>query len=123
MLLPLLFPLLLVSASASDGGDLMRSSLPAEASQQTIPAEMIRWNQAGPAPLPAATKPVVSRRRRVLIGALVGFSAGFGTGMATAGYVGDTNNPRLGMRAENGARFGGFGAGVGALIGLLTGKK
>lgn len=60
------------------------------------------------------------RGRNALIGALVGFGVGFPIGMATAGYVGDTNNPRAMQRLENAARFGAFGAGVGALVGALV---
>jgi hypothetical protein len=96
--------------------------------QQAIPAPVVQWNQPSsnrpsanqrtPAP---SSRP--SRTRRVLIGALVGFGAGFPVGVATAGYVGDTNNPSTGMRIENGARFGGLGAGIGALIGALSGKR
>ncbi len=61
-----------------------------------------------------------SRKRSALIGAAVGFAIGFPIGWLTAGRVGDVNNPRVSQRLENVARFGPFGAGVGALIATLA---
>jgi hypothetical protein len=61
------------------------------------------------------------RWHALLIGAAMGFGLAFPIGAASAGYVADVNNPRFGTRAEIGAGFGLFGAGIGAGIGALTG--
>lgn len=58
-----------------------------------------------------------------MIGALIGFGIGMPVGMATAGYIGDSDRPSTGMRLENSARFGALGAGIGALIGALSARS
>ena len=55
-----------------------------------------------------------SRLKNVGIAALVGFAIGCPIGAGTAGYIGDTNHPSLGLRAGYCAALGGFGAGIGA---------
>ncbi len=90
----------------------------ASVAAQAAPPQTIRWNQA-----PARSANGSTRGRRALIGALIGFGVGLPVGMATAGYIGDEDRPGTGARFENGARFGALGAGIGALVGALTGRS
>ena len=57
-----------------------------------------------------------SRLKNAGIAALVGFAVGCPIGAATAGYLGDENNPRLGMRAGFCLTIGGFAGGIAAGI-------
>jgi hypothetical protein len=53
-----------------------------------------------------------SRLKNAGIAALIGFAVGCPIGAASAGYLGDMNNPRLGTRAGFCLGIGGFAGGI-----------
>lgn len=61
-----------------------------------------------------------SRWRGAMIGALVGFGAGFSVGVTSAGHLTDRNSPGAAWRTAVGGGLGLYGAGIGAAIGALA---